>query len=107
MKQLPRCRPAWLASGAAVPHAAANPYRSNPGWGDIGRDWGSTSAVYTTPEGNVWVAERCGENTCVGHDDLDNIFLFDSDGNLLRKFRRRADRLAARHYTSTPTATCG
>ena len=65
---------------------ATHPYRAQPGWGDIGREWGSTSAVYTTPEDNVWVAERCGENTCVGHDDLDNVFLFDPDGNLLRSF---------------------
>lgn len=73
--------------GAAIASiAAVNPYRAMPGWGDIGRDWGSTSAVYTTPEGNVWVAERCGENTCVGHEDLDNIFLFDADGNMLRSF---------------------
>mgnify|MGYP002624629985 CR=1 FL=1 len=75
-----------LLAAAAASFAAANPYRAIPGWGDIRRDWGSTSAVYTTPDGNVWVAERCGENTCVGHEDLDNIFLFDSDGNLLRSF---------------------
>ena len=66
--------------------AVGNPFRAIPGWGDIGRDWGSTSAVFTTPEGNVWVAERCGENTCVGHEDLDNIFLFNPDGELLRSF---------------------
>lgn len=66
--------------------AAGNPYRAIPGWGDIGRDWGSTSAIFTTPEGNVWVAERCGENTCVGHEDLDNIFLFNPEGELLRQF---------------------
>jgi len=75
-----------LAMTAAVVSAAGNPYAGQTGWGDIGRDWGSTSAVYTTPEGNVWVAERCGENTCVGHEDLDNVFLFDPDGNLLRSF---------------------
>ena len=66
--------------------AASNPYRAMPGWGDIGRDWGSTSAVYTTSNGNVWVAERCGENTCVGHDDLDNVFLFNPAGELLKSF---------------------
>lgn len=67
--------------------AAVNPYRAIPGWGDIGRDWGSTSAVYTAPDGNnIWVAERCGENTCVGHEDLDNIFLFTPEGELLRSF---------------------
>ena len=76
---------ALLAFGASA-FAQGNPFRAQTGWGDIGRDWGATSAVYTTPEGNVWVAERCGENTCVGHDDLDNVFLFDANGNLLRSF---------------------
>ena len=66
--------------------AANHPFRATPGWGDIGRAWGSTSAVYTTSEGNVWVAERCGENTCVGHDDLDNVFLFNPAGELLKSF---------------------
>jgi DNA-binding beta-propeller fold protein YncE len=75
-----------LILSAALVNAASNPFAGTPGWGDIGRAWGSTSAVYTTPEGNVWVAERCGENTCVGHEDLDNIFLFDPDGNLIRSF---------------------
>lgn len=75
-----------LLTTAVAGIAAVNPYRAMPGWGDIGRDWGSTSAVYTTPEGNVWVAERCGENTCVGHEDLDNIFLFDADGKMLKSF---------------------
>ena len=80
-----------LASGlllavTAAALAAGNPFRAQPGWGDIGREWGSTSAVYTTPDGNVWVAERCGENTCVGHEDLDNIFLFDADGKLQKSF---------------------
>ncbi len=75
-----------LLGAAMTSIAAVNPYRAVPGWGDIGRDWGSTSAVYTTPEGNVWVAERCGENTCVGHEDLDNIFLFNPEGELLVSF---------------------
>jgi len=80
-----------LLAGAAllcitITVTGTHPYRAQPGWGDIGREWGSTSAVYTTPENNVWVAERCGENTCVGHDDLNNVFLFDSDGKLLKSF---------------------
>ena len=57
---------ALLTAGVAC-LAAANPFKATPGWGDIGREWGSTSAVYTTMEGNIWVAERCGENTCIGH----------------------------------------
>ena len=75
-----------LCALTAAALAGFHPYQAETGWGEIGREWGSTSAVYTTPEGNVWVAERCGENTCVGHDDLDTIFLFDPDGNLLRSF---------------------
>ena len=68
---------------------APNPYRAVPDvWGELPEDraWGSTSAVYPAADGNIWVAERCGENTCVGHDDLDPILLFDVDGNLLRSF---------------------
>jgi DNA-binding beta-propeller fold protein YncE len=37
-------------------------------------------------DGNVWLAERCGENTCVGHDDLAPILLFDSSGKWLKSF---------------------
>jgi len=75
-----------LVAASTCVLAAINPFKAEPGWGDIGREWGSTSAVYTTDDDRVWVAERCGENTCVGHEDLDNIFLFDSDGNMLRSF---------------------
>ncbi len=77
---------ALLLSLTTLIFAAANPYSGTPGWGDIGRDWGSTSAVYTTPEGTVWVAERCGQNSCVDRDDLDSVFHFDSEGNLLQSF---------------------
>lgn len=52
-----------------------------------GREYGSVSAVYPGPDGTtMWVAERCGENTCVGHEELETIFEFDLDGNLLRSF---------------------
>jgi streptogramin lyase len=77
---------ALLVSSAALVFAAGNPFQATPGWGDIDREWGSTSAVYTTADGNIWVAERCGENTCVGHEDLDNIFLFNPAGELLKSF---------------------
>lgn len=64
-----------------------NPYRSEYGWGQLpdGREWGATSAVYPSPDGNIWVAERCGANSCVG-SDVDPVLLFDTDGNLLRSF---------------------
>ncbi len=76
---------ALLVAGIAS-FAASNPFRATPGWGDIGREWGSTSAVYTTADGNVWVAERCGQNDCTDRRDMDNVFLFNSDGELLKSF---------------------
>jgi sugar lactone lactonase YvrE len=64
-----------------------NPFRPVYAWGELpeGRVWGSTSAVYPAADGNIWVGERCGANTCVG-SDLDPILLFDTDGNLIRSF---------------------
>lgn len=79
---------AWLA--AAAPGASqGNPYREVTGWAKLpgGRAWGSTSAVFPATDGrHIWVAERCGENTCVGHDDTDPVYLFDEDGNVVRSF---------------------
>ena len=68
---------------------APNPYTPEEGWAKMpyGRAWGSTSAVYPAADGrHIWVGERCGENTCVGHDDLDPILLFDQEGNVVRSF---------------------
>ena len=66
-----------------------NPFRPDYAWGKLpaGRAWGSTSAIEIAADGNVWVAERCGANTCVG-SDVDPILLFDKEGNLLRSFGR-------------------
>jgi DNA-binding beta-propeller fold protein YncE len=75
-------------TGGAQNHEP-NPYRTVEGWAKMppGRAWGSTSAVYPAPDGkSIWVAERCTENTCIGHDDLDSVFLFDASGNLVRSF---------------------
>jgi DNA-binding beta-propeller fold protein YncE len=75
-----------------------NPFRPNYSWGQLpeGRTWGSTSAVYPTPDGmGIWVAERCGRspeapyralNSCGSRPDLDPIMLFDLDGKLIRSF---------------------
>jgi DNA-binding beta-propeller fold protein YncE len=64
-----------------------NPFKPVYGWGELpeGREWGSTSVVDIALDGNIWVAERCGANTCVG-SDVDPVLLFDKDGNLLRSF---------------------
>lgn len=65
-----------------------NPYRTVEGWAKLptGRTWGSTSAVAIDKDGrSVWVAERCGQNSCVG-SDLDPVLLFDENGTLVRSF---------------------
>ena len=65
-----------------------NPYKTVEGWAKLpsGRTWGSTSAVAIDKDGaSVWVAERCGQNSCVG-SDLDPVMLFDASGNLVRSF---------------------
>jgi sugar lactone lactonase YvrE len=64
-----------------------NPYTAIEKWGQLpsGRTWGSTSAVDIAPNGHVWVAERCGANTCAG-SDLPAILEFDASGKLLKSF---------------------
>jgi sugar lactone lactonase YvrE len=82
---------AVIAMGATGPldaqSATTNPYRPLYGWGELpeGRSWGSTSAVEIAADGNIWVAERCGANTCVG-STADPILLFTPDGKLVRSF---------------------
>ena len=72
--------------GTAV--AQPNPYRVVADWPNLAgfRALGSVSAVYPDGYGNVWIAERCGENGCVGHDDVDPIILLDGAGRPIRSF---------------------
>ena len=57
-----------------------------------GRTWGSTSAVEIDRDGrSIWVAERCGANTCLDRatgqmSSLPSILKFDSSGKLLASF---------------------
>jgi streptogramin lyase len=71
-----------------------NPYVTESGWAKMpaGRTWGATSAVDIDLDGtSVWVAERCGANTCwdaaAGKPSpLDIVLKFDGNGNLVRSF---------------------
>jgi sugar lactone lactonase YvrE len=66
--------------------SAPNPYRAVEGWGKTlpdGRQWGSTNAVTVDSKGNVWVAERCGANSCAD-SALDPILEFDASGKLVK-----------------------
>jgi sugar lactone lactonase YvrE len=65
-----------------------NPYVTVEGWAKMpeGRMWGATSAVDIDPDGvSIWVAERCGANTCVG-SNLPTILKFDPSGKLVKSF---------------------
>jgi DNA-binding beta-propeller fold protein YncE len=76
------------SQGAAIAptNDLPNPYRTIENWAQLGRAWGSTSAVDIDPDGrSVWVAERCGANSCVG-SDLPAVFKFDADGKLVTSF---------------------
>jgi sugar lactone lactonase YvrE len=67
---------------------APNPYRTVENFFKMpaGRTWGSTSAVEIDRDGrSIWVAERCGANTCLG-SDLDTVLKFDASGTLVRSF---------------------
>lgn len=50
-----------------------------------GRAMGSGNAVDVDSKGNIWVFERCGQNTCIG-SDLDPILKFSPGGELLDSF---------------------
>jgi streptogramin lyase len=65
-----------------------NPYKTVENYFKLpeGRTWGATSAVDIDPDGrSIWVAERCGANSCAG-SGLDPILKFDPSGKLVRSF---------------------
>ena len=61
---------AVMATGSQLvaQSVTTNPFRPLYGWGELpdGREWGSSSTVEIALDGNIWVAERCGSNSCVG-----------------------------------------
>ena len=81
-------------SVVALLAAQENPYRTVEGWAKMpaGRTWGSTSAVDIDRDGHsIWVAERCGANTCLDRTSgqlspLPTILKFDRSGTLAKSF---------------------
>src|SRR5213592_3531705 len=79
-----------LAQGAAQPDPQGpglptnnlpNPYSTVANYFKLpdGRDWGSTSAVEIDKDGrSIWVAERCGANSCLEATTIDIVLKFDS-----------------------------
>jgi sugar lactone lactonase YvrE len=78
---------AMLSAASNEPNSQPNPYRTIDHWGKLpnGRTWGSTAGIDVDSHDHIWVAERCGANTCVG-SNLDPILEFDTEGNLLKSF---------------------
>jgi DNA-binding beta-propeller fold protein YncE len=77
-----------VAPAYAQPNSQPNPYRTVDNWGQLseGRAWGSASAVDIDRDGKrIWVAERCGANSCAGKSDPP-ILEFDQSGKLLKSF---------------------
>jgi sugar lactone lactonase YvrE len=80
--------PTLACEDVNAPNSQPNPYRTVEGWAQLptGRTWGASSAVEIDRDGeSIWVAERCGANTCAG-SNLDPILKFDSKGGLVRSF---------------------
>ena len=67
---------------------APNPYVTVRDWATLpdGREWGSTGGVDMDRDGrHVWVAERCGGNSCAG-SGLDPVLKLDPAGALVASF---------------------
>ena len=58
------------------------------------------------PHDHIWVAERCGANSCAD-SKLDPIFEFDRNGKMLRNFGGGMFDIPSRHHGRTKKATCG
>ena len=87
-------RPVWTVATLPKPapltaetNKQPNPYRSEYGFLRLppGRVMGSTSAVAVDSKGHVWVAERCGANSCAT-SAIDPIMEFDAQGVFLKAF---------------------
>jgi sugar lactone lactonase YvrE len=77
-----------VLGATAFAAAQPNPYRTVEGWAKMpeGRTWGATSAVDIDKDGtSIWVAERCGANSCLG-SDLPVVLKFDETGRLVTSF---------------------
>jgi hypothetical protein len=78
----------FLAQGALPGGTPPNPYTTTNRWGTLpdGRTWGGISAVDIDRDGrSVWVAERCGGQTCAD-SALAPILKLDRSGTVVASF---------------------
>jgi DNA-binding beta-propeller fold protein YncE len=77
-----------FAQTGAPTNNLPNAYQRVGNWAKMpaGRFWGAAAGVDVDPDGkSVWVAERCGQNSCAG-SNLDPILKFDASGKLVKAF---------------------
>ena len=69
------------------PNSQPNPYRTIENWFKMpeGRTWGAVGGVSIDSHDHIWVAERCGANSCAG-SNVAPILEFNQAGKLLRSF---------------------
>ena len=69
------------------PNGAPNPYTTDEAFlkPPPGRTLGSASGVAVDSRGHIWVADRCGANSCSG-SALDPILEFDAEGRFIKGF---------------------
>ncbi len=102
-------------TGEGLPNPAPKVTRN---WGELpaGRKWGTSAGIDIDPkDGNIWAYERCGAGTAGGGrasiattPRVDPVFKFDRHtGSGAGELRQGRHGDAARHLTSTRTATCG
>ena len=74
-----------LAAHATV-LAQPNPYVEVPDWLEPpeGRAMGAVSSVYTDADGKLWLAERCGQNSCVDRNEYSPIHVYEPTGRWVR-----------------------
>ncbi len=79
------CNATW--ADTAAPNSQPNPYHRIDNFFKMppGRTMGSSSAVAVDHHGRIWLAERCGANSCA-NSKLDPIMEFDSSGNFIKAF---------------------
>ncbi len=78
---------AALAQAPADANSAPDPYRRVDNFLQVppGRTLGSTTAVGVDREGHIWIADRCGANSCA-HSNLDPVMEFDAHGRFIKAF---------------------
>ncbi|MBT5558303.1 MAG: hypothetical protein HOJ88_00290 [Proteobacteria bacterium] len=71
---------------AGYASAQQNPYVELSEWiqSPPSRELGSVSGIYEDAQGNFWITERCGANSCLDRDDVSPIHVYDPTGHWIK-----------------------